>query len=275
MDFNELLNDIQQAPEVNFLDLINECNIDLAEEMIKPDILLSIGEYRYKNNMYPTPIMTSGECSAIIAVSKAKKSFLKSQFAASYIGGNSNINFPNIKTHRTEDFTVLDFDTEQGKYYAQRTFRRVPEITGVNYDHYHCYVTRHITSRQRLEMIDYCLANQKILYKKPVKLVFIDGIADLVDNTNDIVMSKEASDYLMKWTHDYNIHISTVIHKSGATGKPLGHLGTYILKKCESVIELEVNDDKSVTVNNPYSRGISFDEFTFDINTDSLPYLVE
>jgi hypothetical protein len=275
MDINELLNEIQQTPEVNFLDLLNECSIDLAEEMPKPDILLSIGTHEYKGNSYPTPIMTSGEFSCIVAVSKAKKSFLKSQLLASYIGGNANLNFKNIKTHREEDFTVLDFDTEQGRYYAQRTFRRVQEITGFIYDYYHCYVTRHLTSRQRLEMIDFCLKNQDTLYKKKVKLISIDGVADLVENTNDIVMSKEASDYIMRWTYEYNIHITTVIHKSGLTGKPLGHLGTYVLKKSESVIELEVNEDSSVTVSNPYSRGIPFDLFSFDIDKNSLPYLIE
>ena len=273
INFEELLNNAE--PETDFLKLINECNIDLSEEMIKPDILLSIGTHEYKGNTYPTAVMTSGEFSCIVAVSKAKKSFLKSQLLASYIGGNANVNFSNIQTHREEDYAVLDFDTEQGKYYAQRTFRRVPEITGFVYDHYHCYVTRHLTSRQRLEMIDYCLANQKTLYKKPVKLVSIDGVADLVENTNDIVLSKEASDYIMKWTYEYDIHITTVIHKSGLTGKPLGHLGTYVLKKSESVIELEVNEDASVTVSNPYSRGISFEIFSFDIDKNSLPYLVE
>jgi len=80
---------------------------------------------------------------------------------------------------------------------------------------------------------------------------------------------------LLRWTFDYNIHVTTVIHKSGTTGKPLGHLGTYVLKKAESVIELEVNDDKSINVSNPYARGVSFDSFDFDVNKDSLPYLIE
>lgn len=251
------------------------CYVDLSQEILKPDILLSIGEHEYKGKLYPTPVMTSGEFSAIVAVSKAKKSFLKSAFIASYIGGSSNIFFGNIKSHRKKDFTILDFDTEMSAYYAQRTFRRVHEIVGLVYDNYHCYVTRHLTSLQRLQLIDYCLKNQKELYKEPIKLLSIDGIADLVENTNDILMSKEASDYVTRWTYEYDIHITTVIHKNGLTGKPLGHLGTYILKKAESVIDLEVNEDKSITVSNPYSRGYPFDTFCFDIDKNSLPYLIE
>jgi hypothetical protein len=131
-----------------------------------------------------------------------------------------------------------------------------------------------LSSNERLLLIDHCLKNQQ-RYKHPVKLVAIDGIADLVENSNDIVMSKEASDYIMKWTYEYNIHITTVIHKSPQTNKPLGHLGTYVLKKAETVIDLEVQEDYSVKVTNPYSRGYKFEDFTFDINKEALPYLIE
>jgi hypothetical protein len=255
--------------------LLNDCYVDLSEEMPKPEILLSIGQHEFKGNFYDTPIMTAGEFSAIIATSKAKKSFLKSAFLGCYIGGNATNLFPNIKSHRKENICILDFDTEQGKYYTQRTFRRVQEIAGGIYDNYYGYATRNLSSNDRLLMIDHCLKNQSRLFKETVKLVSIDGIADLVENTNDIVMSKEASDYILKWTHEYNLHITTVIHKSGITGKPLGHLGTYVLKKAETVIELAINEDYSITVTNPYSRGCRFEDFTFDVNKDSLPYLIE
>jgi len=260
---------------IDYATMLNECFVDLSEEMIKPEILLSIGEHEYKGNSYPTPIMTAGEFSAIVAQSKAKKSFLKSAFLGCYIGGKANNLFPNIRTHRVNDDCILDFDTEQGKYYTQRNFRRVQEISGGNYENYYGYATRHLKSVDRLMLIDYCLRNQETLYKTKVKLVSIDGIADLVENTNDLVMSKEASDYILKWTYEYNIHITTVIHKSGLTGKPLGHLGTYVLKKAETVIELNVNADFSVTVTNPYSRGYRFEDFTFDVNKEALPYLIE
>lgn len=274
LDFNELEKNLESVSEIDFDKIEQSCFVDLSEEMPHPEILLSIGQHEYKGNYYPTPIMTAGEFSAIIATSKSKKTFLKSAFLASYIGGSSSVLFPNIKSHRDNEYTILDFDTEQGKYYTQRTFRRVIEMVGANYQNYKGYATRHLSSNERLFLIDYCLKNQH-KYNYPVKLVSIDGIADLVENTNDIVMSKEASDFIMKWTYEYNIHITTIIHKSAMTNKPLGHLGTYVLKKAETVIDLEIQDDKSIKVSNPYSRGYRFDEFTFDINKDALPYLIE
>jgi hypothetical protein len=273
LNFDHLL---QDAPvEFNFGQLENDCFVDLSLEMPKPEILLSIGQHEYKNKMYDTPIMTAGEFSAIVAESKAKKSFLKSGLIGCYIGGNASTLFPNIKSHRDKEYQILDFDTEQGKFYTQRTFRRVQDISGAVYEQYKGYATRSLSSAERLGLIDYCLKNQKTLYKKEVKLIAIDGIADLVENTNDIVMSKQASDYILKWTNDYNIHIIAIIHKAASTGKPLGHLGTYVLKKAETVINLDVNSDRSVTVTNPYSRGYHFEQFSFDINKNGLPYLIE
>lgn len=265
----------KQEDLIDFSTLEKDCLLDLDSKMIPPEILLSIGNHEYKGNFYPTPIMTAGEFSAIVATSKSKKTFLKSAFLGCYIGNNSTDLFPNIKTHRDKDYTILDFDTEQGKYYTQRTFRRVLEVAQAPYKNYKGYATRHLTSKQRLLLIDHCLKNQNELYKERVKLISIDGIADLVENTNDLVMSKEASDFIMKWTYDYNIHITTIIHKSASTGKPLGHLGSYVLKKAETVIELDVQEDYSVKVTNPYSRGYRFEEFTFNINKDSMPYLIE
>lgn len=273
LNFDEIKNETEVV--IDFKALESNCFVDLSEDLKPPETLLSIGQHEYKGNWYDTPIMTAGEFSAIVAVSKSKKSFLKSALLGAYIGGNSNIQFSNIKTHRDKDYTILDFDTEMGSFYAQRTFRRVLEMVSQPYENYKSYVTRHLTSSQRLGLIDYCLKNQSELYKEAVKLVSIDGIADLVENTNDIIMSKEASDYIMRWTHEYNLHITTVIHKSGLTGKPLGHLGTYVLKKAETVIDLDLQEDGSVLVTNPYSRGYKFDDFTFDIDKNALPYLVD
>jgi len=266
-----------EAENIDYVAMLDECIVDLDVEIKQPNILLSIGSHKYKGNDYPTPLMTEGEFSAIVAVSKAKKSFLKSAFLGCYIGGKSNILFPNIRSHRDKDYGIADFDTEQGRYYTQRAFRRIQDLTGARYDNYKGFATRHKSSSERLFMIDACLKNQRRYFTEDIKLLSIDGIADLVENTNDLVMSKEASDYILKWTYDYNLHITTIIHKSSVTNKPLGHLGTYILKKAESVINLDIEDFETgiVTVSNPLSRGYKFDDFKFDINGDSLPFLTE
>lgn len=112
------LGEIEQPKD--YLSMLKECVVDLDVVIEQPNILVSVGTHEYKGIQYPTPLMTEGEFSAIIAVSKAKKSFLKSALLGSYIGGDANILFPNIRSHRTKDYGIADIDTEQGRYYTQR-----------------------------------------------------------------------------------------------------------------------------------------------------------
>ena len=62
----------------------------------------------------------------------------------------------------------------------------------------------------------------------------------------------------------------------GTTG--IFHLGSYILKKAETVVFLrnEIEEDKrsNIIVEHKYSRGIQFEDFAFNINEEGLPYLI-
>lgn len=260
---------------INGNDLMNRAYIDLSLDIPKPEILISIGYHSYKGKTYDTCACSAGEASAIVAPSKSYKTFLKSALVASFIGGSTNILFPNIKSHRTKDYTILDIDTEQGDVYAQRSFRRVPEMSGGNYNNYYSYATRSFTAEERMILLEYLLENQAKLYKMPVKLVSIDGIADFCEDTNDIVMSKAISDKIMLWTSKYNIHILTVIHKLNGSNKPVGHLGSFVTKKVENIFLLEKDETTGhIKVENSHSRGYKFDTFYFNVNENALPYQV-
>jgi hypothetical protein len=59
LDFKELEKRTTWSRPVDF-SLANDCNIDLSEELLAPEILISIGEHEYKDKMYPTAAMTAG-----------------------------------------------------------------------------------------------------------------------------------------------------------------------------------------------------------------------
>jgi len=250
-----------------------ECFVDLSEKMERPEVLLSIGIYSYAGNNYPVPVMTAGEFSCISAPSKSKKSYLKSAFAAAYIGGKSLNYFEDIKGHRKEDFYIIDCDTEQSKFYASNTFARVEKITGQKYEHYYPFKMRHLTPDKRVAFIDNLLRSTR--FEEKVKIVFIDGVADLIEDSNDLVMSNYIAQKLLSWTDKYNIHVCIIIHNAYNTIKPTGHLGSSVVKKAESVILLEPEEENKeiLKVSHLYSRGRSFQEFYFRINDqDALPY---
>lgn len=246
------------------------CIVDLERSVPRPETIISIGEHGYAGKTYPTSVMTAGEFSVISAPSKSKKSFFKSQLCGSYIGGNSNKYFENIKGHRDQEWEVIDCDTEQSKYYSQRAFKRVERIVGGKYKGYKPFKMRHLNPEQRVSFIDHLLEDN---YKK-VKLLFIDGIADLIEDTNDLVMSNYIAGKLLKWTDIYNIHVCIIIHNAYGTSKPTGHLGSTVVKKAETVFQLEPDENNDIVkVKCQYSRGVNFEPFHFKIrNSKALIY---
>ena len=274
LEFNEELTSGEES--FDYEKVFKECFVDLSEVIERPPVALSIGTRQYKDKFYPLEVHTYGEFSATVAPSKTKKTFYKTALIASYIGGNCNTFFPNIKTHRDSDYYIVDIDTEQGSYYAQHAFRRVVEMTGSVYENYMPFAMRSKTPKERVMFVDALMNDPK--YKGRIKFVSIDGIADMIENTNDILMSAEIAGKVLKWTNE-GIHFHTIIHKLMNTEKPTGHLGSYILKKAETVVFLEKEDpndrNSNILVKQKYSRGMTFDDFAFNVNENGLPYLVD
>lgn len=262
--------------EFDYKTTLNNSIVNLDEVMDKPPIALSIGSHNYQGTSYRNSTFTYGEFSAIVAASKSKKTFFKSALIASYIGGSSSTYFPNIQTHRdeSEDIYVIDIDTEQGAYYSQRAFRRVATMVGSNYVNYIALGVEGEEPKDIIALIDGLFEDPQ--FKGKIKWLSIDGIADLVVNSNDINESKAVANKLAKWRKENDCHINCVIHKNSTTNKATGHLGSFVEKKSETVILLEDTEDYDV-LNSPievsqiYSRGAPFSKFHFKLNEDTLP----
>lgn len=250
---------------------LDDCYIDPNIEIKHPPIAISYGEHSYTTKegevTYPTPIGTYGNFSFIGAPPKHKKTFLVSLLSAAYLGGNSERFVGKLKGHR-DDKCIIHFDTEQGNFHAQKVFRRVLEMSGLEDQCYRTYGLRKLSPKERLNAIDYAIRMSDNL-----GLVIIDGIADLVNDVNNIDESNFVVQRLMKWTEVYNCHIMTVIHTNWGSTKPTGHLGSALQKKCETEIHLEKNEfDKSVIdVKCKSSRGRAFDNFSFYVNQKGYP----
>lgn len=268
LDASKILKNNNQ--DFDYKKAFEECFVDLSEELQPPEVVIGIGYHSYKGNQYINPTFTIGEMSAIIAPQKSKKSMFKSALAATYIGGNANSHFPSMVGFRKEDKYVLDFDTEQGKYYAQRSFRRVMEMVGGNYKNYLPFGIKSLSDTQRVEFIDAVINDPR--YKGKIGLVFIDGIADLCLNTNDIEKSKEVAQKIMQWND--KCHICCVIHKTFDKDRATGHLGGFVQKKAETTIFLKImdkdNKNSPVEVKQFDSRGAPFDEFYFDLDLETV-----
>jgi len=258
------------------MELIKEdCYIDVEKPMEYPPIALSYGEktIQTKNGekTYPIPLGTYGNFSFVQAPPKTKKTFFISLLASVYLSGGNNFG-GKILGHR-DNKCLIHFDTEQGHWHSQKVFRRVKDMANIkNLGCYHTYALRTINYKTRIEFIEYILKENK----EKNGLVIIDGIADLVSDVNNIEESNLCVQKIMEWSAKFNCHIITVIHSNYNSDKPTGHLGSFLMKKTETQIQLEANtvNKEWITVSCKNSRGYAFETFSFSINEFGLPFVV-
>ena len=249
----------------------SELFIDPNEEIGHPPVSLSFGEHTMGGVTYPTPIGTFGNLIFVQAPPKSTKTFFVSLLSAAFLGGRSDGYTKGIKGYR-DDKCLLHFDTEQGRFHAQRVFKRVLRMTGLDNECYHTYGLRQLDYDKRVDFIDYCLSRR---VNNP-GLVIIDGIADLVSDVNNIDESNKIIQKLMSWTLEYNCTILTVIHSNHGTNKATGHLGSALYKKAETAIQLMPNFDEGyIEVLCKESRNFPFNSFSYKIDDYGLPSVID
>ena len=237
--------------------------IDLSKKPKQPEGVISIGKQTsIIGDEYPNYIMSKGEISVIKAASKKYKSTFKSHLAAVYFTGQSD-EFSEIRGHRKDNESIIDIDTEQGAYYAWNTFYRTKKLCNyASLDGYFPFKIKQMPTQKRVEFLEMLLESRKV--QKPA-LVFIDGIADLLTDTNDLSSSTEVFDNLLRLTDEYDIHICCIIHNNPGSSKARGHTGTKATDKSQTVIDIQETEDKSgiFHVTHQFSRGARFNDFYF------------
>lgn len=257
--------------------LEDECSIDINIIEKYPPVTLSYGEKLIKSdegdNLVPIAIGTYGNLSVVTAPPKSLKTFFVSLLASVYLS-DKHIYGGKLKGHRG-DGHLLHIDTEQGVWHASKVFKRPLKMDkNIPQENYFCYAFRSLDHQTRIEMIEHILETK---IDKP-SLMIIDGIADLCSDANSIIETNKLVQKLMYWSAKYKIHIINVIHQNYGSNKyGTGHLGSFLEKKAETVIALELNTVNKdwVTVKCGRSRGYSFETFSFKINDVGLPTIVE
>lgn len=269
LNFDELEKNINEPLSIDFKEMLNNALIDPSEELKPQPIAISIGSSNYKGIEYPIPFGSYGDFSCIVGASKSKKTFFKSMIEAGYIGGKSNIYNPSIKGHDSQDKFVISFDTEQSQYHTQRVQRRVLELVGANYELYKTFSLRAYSPKERFDFIDWIVFESD--FKDNIGLMSIDGYVDLVTDFNSLEQSTGLTEKLLQWTAKGKMHCTGILHKNFGTAKPVGHVGSSVLKKAETVVFIEKDEEKTIA-KCEYSRNQSFEDITFQVdNHDWLP----
>jgi len=249
------------------LNLLKEAEIDPAEIIAAPPTCLQI-----KSEDGWIPIATLGNISLIIGKAKSRKTFYITLALSAAIGNETILSkfegiLPDLQS------MVLFFDTEQSRFHAQRTVRRVCQLARIAQPiNFKAYGLRKFSPSERLSLIEAAIESMPEL-----GLVVIDGIRDLVTSINDEAQATTVCSKLLKWTEELNIHIIVVLHQNKSDANPRGHLGTELLNKAETTITITRDDkNKAISiVDGEACRDKEPDPFAFDIDEQGLPRLVE
>ena len=136
------LNDEETIQYMLMQSIENDCIINAKEKIEYPPVAISLGEKLIKSTkgdmLLPIPLGTYGNFSFVQAPPKTKKTFFISLLASVYLGNQNNFG-GDLKGHR-ENKNVIHIDTEQGKWHAQKVFKRVLDMNDVDYsEFYHTF----------------------------------------------------------------------------------------------------------------------------------------
>lgn len=269
-----LPNDVspKQSISVNLENIYKVSFVDVTKKIEYPPVAVSIGTHRMGSKDFPIPFGTYGNFSCIVGASKSKKTFLKSLITASFIGGQTSNYTSSIKSHRDRECFIIDLDTEQSSWHAQNVFKRVTRLVGVeNYEFYKPFALRPYEPKERLQFIEWLIYESEM--KDNIGFIAIDGLADLVNDFNDLKESQAVIQKVMKWTDDKQFHLTTILHSNFGTTKAVGHIGSSMLKKAETVCQVTPEGD-CVKAHFSHTRGFPIADFCYSVNSDGLPYLL-
>ena len=213
---------------------------------------------------YGSIIASEGNISAVVGAAKSKKTFLCTALVGSLLR-NSEEGLFGIK-HK--DIKVLWVDTEQSASHVQRVVKRIYRLAEwdeeMNYESLRTLTLREVEPKERAEkMVD------AIKLFKP-KLIVVDGISDLMYNSNCIEESDAVVGQLMTLSTEYNCHIMCVLHTNPNSDKARGHIGSTLQRKAETMIFVHKVGECSV-VEPQFCRNEEFSPFAFHITEEGMP----
>ena len=228
------------------------------------DASTSIAESVPILSRYGSIIASEGNISAVVGQAKSKKTFLCTALVGAMLRPNGTAQFGITP----KQVLVLWVDTEQSASHVQKVIKRIHRMIGVSetksYENLVALTLREIEPKERFEVVRAAIA-----YYEP-KLVVVDGISDLMYNSNCIEESDAVVGEFMALSTEYNCHIMSVLHTNPNSDKARGHIGSTLQRKAETMIYVRKVGERSV-VEPQFCRNEEFAPFAFHITEEGLP----
>lgn len=207
-------------------------------------------------------LLSRGNVASIAGRSKCGKSTIQAAMIAACLAGVEVVGMAAPRQLR-----VLLADTEQAPAHLASQCSRVFRLARIerrNVESFVVLALREFTPEQRAALI-FDAAREL----RP-DVVFIDGVADLLRDSNDLPESEALVCDLLALSSELRIGVVTVLHTTPGVGKMRGHIGSSLERKCETTLTLERDGMAAeVTVNPGLCRNRPFPSFTFKFNDEN------
>jgi hypothetical protein len=232
------------SPEeiAKYQSMLNARRFDHANPPLKPDPHLTLSG---------NTLATSGNLMNIQAAAKAGKSAVVGAVIASMMDDSGFTDCFGFESKNTDEKAVLHFDTEQSRYDAHwlisRTIERANKISPPSWLYSYSMADMDIPERKAAIQIAIDGAEEAC---GGVFAIFIDGIADLLNDPNDAESSFALIAEMQKLAIEKDCVIITVLHEnpSSDSGKTRGHLGSQLERKAETNLRLSKCKDGITTI---------------------------
>jgi hypothetical protein len=214
-------------------------------------------------------ILSEGNILTISGKPKSRKSVIAHSILSSAI---ANVPVLGIECNLPNNAEVVLIDTEQSTNDLSRSLQRLKQMAHLESfpNKLKVYTFRTLNS----EKIK--IAIPKILTDNPnVRLLIIDGGLDLISNMNDIVEVKETIDWFKSLLVNFSVGIVTIVHQSKSSNFTIGHLGSFLDRFSQSVIEVSKLENGNSQIKSQYMRSDSdFSNYEFYFNHNINAYAI-
>lgn len=162
---------------------------------------------------------------------KSRKSVVAQSIVGAAISGRTVLG---IEANIEPDDKVVLIDTEQSKHDLQNSLERMSRLINIERlpDRFVCYSVRQLNPPKIRQVISEIVTDQN------VRMLVIDGALDLILNMNDIIEVKEVLDFIKKILTDNDVALIMILHQSKTTNYTIGHLGSYLDRFAQTVLEV-------------------------------------
>lgn len=240
--FLKLFLDLLDTLYSDTMTMLKSCEIDFNNPPAKAQEIISAGD---------VPLGTQGNILCITGgEGTGKSNYVAALVAGSIRPENSQVDTLGINVYQNiQNEAVLLYDTEQSEV---QLFKNVSNLLkrakrSEKPDEFKAFCLTGMSRKERLQAIVQSMDKFHYQYGG-IRLVVIDGIADLVHSANDEVESLRVVDELYRLAGIYQTCIICVLHYVPNGLKLRGHLGSELQRKAAAILSIELDSDATISV---------------------------